>query len=660
MSKSPAQEFYDKYKVNDFMTEMINIANNDPDNKDKIVETKNNFVDYLSGEVNNIPMEELITLLMTLSNMDSDLSNGLIATANEKVIRASLLIEFFNGIFPELIRDNPKEATQIAFQNAKESEGTEEASYNYKKFIIKYEMLSQILSDMDVEKAKKTMMSDLVQFAKNFSNVDSYFFFDPFGNILSNKIRVINGMFCSPFVDIETLQKLYDEVLLKNEYLKTVSHDSILINGRNLDTKIKGLYRKCNKEYFEHYLFNTKSSSNNMLNLVSERIKKIIELNKDDEEGLLLFFGKINKYSSYEVKNYLEQFDFYEKYNNDRLNELFDKTIDKLLNGDCDIDREVLESLGSYEGFLDRYDEMLELFYNSKDDYFKEVIMLPLIHGLIEKQNSKYGLNVEIEYRENKISYKNLGSYRSSSNTIFINPHLFKVFENKDSSFVDSVNTVFHEMRHALQHRMMNHCNSFDYNVLLMSMENIISSCDKDYYRNNYRNVSFERDARDIAYVETMTFFKEKPNYQAYLIEESKKKDIEDYVRLDQYKSYSTIISYFSKKLEENLRFFSEMPEFLEFYINEIKKYPVIFKFFDIDFERGTVNYKSEEYFEEQLKSLENEPDSIRKRESIYAIKNFLYSIKIDKEAKSLNKKGETLESVEREVLENVGPRPSK
>ena len=649
--------FYSKLKINDYMSKYVDIYHNESKDKDKLYDLKFEYIDFLTEEVKKLPMEELIALIVTLSNIDPEIVNGLIVSNDERILRAVLLIEFFNGLFPSTIKKDPEEAAKIAYHYAQDNDDADRLAMYYNKYEQKYDVLARILKTKDEKIINKNIINDYIEFAKKFINIEQIFFFDPVGNYIFNKRRVIDSFFSSSFVDIETLQKIYDEVLLKNKFLKVLNHESLLLNGKSLDTKIKGLYRKCGKEYCDYYYFSYNQLSSISSKDISNRIKKIIELNQDDETGLLLFFEKIRKYSAKSTLKYLKQFDYYEKYSSEKFKALLDENVDKLLNGNCDIDREVLEYLGNYECFLNRYDEFLELFYKSEDNHYKEVIMLPLAHGLINKLNKKHGLNVGVEYSSKLISYKKFGYYSSTDNEIFINPYIFELFEDKKVAFVDAINLVFHEMRHAVQDKIIEYDESFNYDNLLMAIENIIVITDREYSRKNYYNLSYERDARDVAYVETMEFFKGKEEYQKLLEKEKEKNIIDDYVRLDQYNRYFSIVKFFCSHLTKELIRFSESPDFVRFYIEDVKKYPVIFKFFDIDFKRGTVKYKDNKYFEEQLKIMESKPDSLEKKEAINAIKSFQYAVRIADELPLIEQQAKELES---EGAKDDRPKPNR
>ena len=256
---------------------------------------------------------------------------------------------------------------------------------------------------------------------------------------------------------------------------------------------------------------------------------------------------------------------------------------------------------------------------------------------------------------------KTFGTYNDDKNIMYINPNVYGLFTDPKDAFAFCADTVFHETRHAVQFKTIKSSDEISYDNLLMAMDKILSLESLGFYDVNYKRISFERDARDMAYVDTMTFFREYPEMQQLISqEEDENYSISDFIRYDSTLTLMGIIDGFVKEVNDVLADYKDDEEILAIKINEIKQFPVIKQFFDFDEANLRIEPKSDEYFNSLLETL----DPLKDGEAIYSINTFIYSRKVSKYMKDheidmlINEP--SLDAVEGEVIDNVGKRPTR
>lgn len=145
--------------------------------------------------------------------------------------------------------------------------------------------------------------------------------------------------------------------------------------------------------------------------------------------------------------------------------------------------------------------------------YIDKTLLKSCIQSIICNTLRSKGIDIQ-----NKVffgnSNKSLGHYNNKHNYIWINDNLLEkyltpsfglsnkeILLNKASLF----ETVFHEMRHAVQKDKIDN-GKFDYLSYNILKEEIISEYDMDYYKNNYKSIFAESDARKEGLLGTLDF----------------------------------------------------------------------------------------------------------------------------------------------------------
>ena len=555
----------------------------------------------------------------------------------------------------------------------------------------------------------------LIPFLKNIEKYNSLIFEY---TIHGEKGFIIEQIF--NLLNNEDINKIYQNVLLKNKDLLTFDYNDIIIDHTEKLGTIKGLYNKCSEDTLEELFLNRKFTQKNPKELL-RIIEETFNLNKDDELNLAIFANKIElaltkiekditdnkqKYARIEKRNIeliikeIRNNSSYKKYLNLNKEELLNKEIEKLLNGDSNLDYEILKELGTYPKFIDNFDNFLTIFENSTNIEYKRKLIIPLAIALAMKQKEKYGIELNItdtRSSEDESYYREaLGTYIENNNKLFIN---FKRIqeENPDNALVSIIDTILHESRHAYQVQKLIVSDKLDYDNLLMAMNEIIIKLN-DYRenqedkRNNYFHYPDERDARLYANVESKQILKNHPKLlsQVDLLRKRKEENylLSDYITKkselfdDTICYYVGIIDSFIKEIERTLKERAikiPIPGLEKAYEKEITrldkkrellkqliaKMPVIEKFFEIDFENKTIRPKTkEELIKENIPSNEDEQTIIN-----WSINAFEYGKKVSqslkerpiKEALDDNSHEDSYsEKTIEEVINNVGKPPKR
>lgn len=627
------------------------------------VEILTSFVRHVYYIISKSSLEKTVAILDFFNNKHSFFINFLLNSDDEKIFRALLILEKLNGIEPLMIKNNFLSA--LVTHRVKAETYNNKSMTNRDSYTKKYEHLKKYLDSKSNEEIERQLNEDLETFASNLSNVDNMLFFKSNRSSLPIRSDIINVLFDSD-LSIETLSKVYNDVLLRNPLLKGFDYSSIILNAKNYYIKIKGLFRKCSPEIFA-LVANAEYDQEN-LEQCSQEFRTMIELNKDDKEGIRWFFEQLKSNPNKKLLSYLEGEGFFKEYENVNYDLLYEEALNKLLNGEKDIDQTLIESLGAYKGFIDNYNKLLDLFINSSDIEYQRVLGMLLTRGLIEIQKEKNGLEFKVVYTSKNVDSNTGGEYSRSKKTMYVNPAIFACTDNIKAAFVNACDTVFHETRHAYQFKMIETSTDMSFDNLLMAMDDILMRKDFSHYQENYQNISFERDAFEMAYVDTMTLFKNYPEMQQLVKKEyGEREPLTDFVRKDKitdslcgitYKFIKDIsVSFELIKKDKNTPYFETK---LQEEKDLLNKYPVIKNFFDIDFEQLAIKPKSNEYFKDKLK----EADSINDKETIYSIKTFLYAVNVSKYIEDNSFEymvdHKTEDEIKKDVIENVGTRPSK
>lgn len=648
----------------------------------KILE--DNYVDYLLTVIDNYPIEMVFTITDMLYNNDYDIFAKLLEKNNEKIMRAFMMMKTINGDNPLEIKNNLSKVRNSLKENIisrRLNKERQEKIYNRESK--EYKLLNKYLKNINDKDVEELSKRDLQTLFLNLHNVDKALFDNSCR--FYNKSIIINYLFNKSGLDLKLIDKIYNDVLLKNESLISFDYNPIIMSDSKFVRNIRGLFRKCNNDYFKS--FSNQLITNEKCKKINQMLQDVVRINNNDEIGLGWFFIQFNMNASSKLKNYLNQFDYYNKYSNVDIKGMYDGVIDKLLKKDVnDINPAIIETIGLYNGFIDKYDTFLNLFYNSKDSRYHDLLLIPLITGLIEKKKREYGLNFRAVLTKKDINNGNFRFYNPGENILFINPHILKQYSDKKEAFANSVKTLFHEIRHVKQfndiekkltlrndsvlssidtiahlalpiHREKKNSNiNISFDNLLMAMDSAMNILNPRYYEHNYQNISYERDARKAAYVESMEFFKDREDMKKYL---KKEEDIslsssimrEDPDSYDASTFRVGIIDLFVKYCNEKMKV-GKIGSIIEIFT----KYPILSRFFTIRIRSNEVVPRDEKHFDKVLKEIDRNLNLSKKKEALYSVKMFNYAIRMQSYLSNYNFMSIDDESIETEL----GPKPKK
>ena len=651
----------------DFLNRISKINKDTPDyNKTlsrELLDYGNQITDYIVKQ----PLERVVCILDFFNNFGTSVFNVLINKKVDKILDALLILEKLDGINPIDIRESvdkviEKKESYIFWKGVRENNGSyEQEQKNSEK---KYRILNEYLNTKNSFLVEVDFSKNINKFAENLPKVSEIIFSNTKQGAIPPRADLINNLFLNCNIDLEHLNTIYQEVLLKDKNLKSFDY-STLCSSNELVKNIKGLYKKVGSNYFE--LIEDKIKKQEIEELEST-FKAIIKNNLFEE-----FFGKINPYMKKNryVEKYFQGKEYYKKYasKNEKINP--NMIVQKILNGDTNISSNILIIVSKTKPFLDNYNLILDKYMKSNDESYQSNLLIPLILGLIEKQKQRYKVDFKTVFTSEVINNKVFGSFDKEKEELYINPSVLERYVDKKDALLSAVLTIFHETRHAYQNKVILESKDISYDNLQMAIDRMLSknSVLTSYNNNNYMHLSDERDARDVAYVDTLTFFEKYPETREKLRPEDKSNYVlSDFMRKETYifvEKYMGIIDLFLIEVNGLLDECKDDIELKKEIVRRTRQYPVIDEFFD--FNKNTYHFspKSKDYFEKKLHKLERMPKSIKNREAIYSIKTFLYALKV---SKYLSEKedndfdfndGYNKEIVE-EVIENVGQRPSR
>ena len=655
---------------------------NDPSFKVKKQEIVNKFRDKICNILNEENLEVRVAFLDYLFNMSPAFTNLIISRKDKNILDAQLVLERLSGIKPSLIKDEIKAltaASHIAIVNCSEkgiADATKKAEY--KTSILN--VLHEYVSKMDNDELEDKVGEDTQTFADNLDKVDKAMF--PITNYIQYPLRhtMICNIFVNEYMDYDVLSKVFNNVSLKNPNLAAIDYGKILEENVELLYNVKGIYRKCTSELFDLLCYEDMAEDD--FEDLSNIYKSIIDLNKEDDKGLRWFFKEVSSrlYKNEKLRNYLLEQDYFKEYGSIKIDSVYNECIDKFMNGNSDIDESLLEELGSYKGFINKFDELLDKFVSSDDKEFKRTLAVPLVVALIEKQRDKYDLDFKNVFTSAVLKSSRFGSYDNDSKVLYINPIFFKQYVDVDRGLVKAFDTVFHETRHAYQHKVIENNDSLSYDNLVMAIDSILKEEEQiiGYSKSNYEQLSTEKDARDKAYVDTMTLLRKYPELQKKLTEDNKNDyRLHKYIRRETFTTrdenqlveynnddYYGIVDHFYEFVQNSF-IYCQNDEELEFTKNSFEKYPVINQFFEIDYDKRTVRYRTDEELRNKANSYKE--GSIERKDAEYSIKAFNYARKVGKYIKDNNSfimKRDSNKHYDsnfiEEVINNVGKSPTR
>ncbi len=661
----------EEISLNDVVENISKLDKNDPLYRNKTKMIINNHVDKVYELIKDDKMEVRVAVLDYFFNSHPMFALLLIEKKDPKIIEAQLVLEKLKGIELDELKNNPDTAkAKISYMVMMTNSLLKNSSKNTVDYSEKiYKILHEYLSDKDLESMNEQNEENIIKYAKGFNNVQELLFLKSSTSCLPHRSVLINNLFTYDFVDSDILSNIFENTLTSNKKLSSFDYSFIIKERPELLLSIKGLYRKCNSDFFD--LITSLEISEEYLSFLKEMIEDTIKCNSNDKEGIIWFLDEISLKASKrpELKEFIENLDIYKEYKSN-IEKTYEESLNQLLNGNSKVDEKILYKLGKYEGFKEKNDLLLNKYMESNDNEYQKKLIIPLVVSLIEKLKKENDLDFETVFSTTLLDNRTLGSYNWQNNVLYVNPGVFELFDDMEMALVMSINTVFHEVRHAKQKKELKETKDLNYNALLMAMDKILSqNTIFGFYQTNYRDISFERDARECAYVDTMTYFKDHKNAQNKITKEDfEKYKLSDYIRKEStfnVEVYQGILGLFINEINSTLKYYQGDNEQLEEYINELKEFPVIFTFFDLDLNLMQIKPKDDKYFSEKVDEIMKMPDSLSKKEQLYSIKAFKYALKVNEYTKNefVHKEGTEVgynEEVIKEIEENVGQSPSK
>ena len=576
---------------------------------------------------------------------------------NENMMRSLIVYFSLAGADIKKFKEDNKEAQKVAVESCVNNGAPLIGKKGEFLAIIPKlgDTLCKYLKDKDIDEIDKRAKEDYTYFVDNFDKVQNAMLDERVNHNFPLREFMITNMFTSDYTcdNMALLNKLYKDVMLQNKRFSAFDYNLIFQDNADVIGYIKGIYKHFNRDTFDA-IFDDLSAPN--AEIINYLINEVCNLNKDDKDGLIWFLDEVDSSINDEFRDYLIKKNEHFRNFKEKNNQLYENIVNRLMRGDINIGEKLLEKLGSTEPFLTNYDYFLTEFMTTDNQRLQEKLCIPLIAGLIEKLKNKNNLELRTIFTSSKLDNKELGHYVESTNEIYVNPNVFHNRDDLKSVFVNACDTVFHEIRHAKQFVNMKNSKEFDFSNLLMCIDYYLKETGDitGYYINNYADLSFEKDARETAHVETMRFFKNYPEAKRMLNKEKfEYGELSDYVRKRDATglmgSYAIINEFI-----DDVNSLSSDKELLEYALNNLRNYPVMEQFFD--FNENGISIKPEEYFDEKLKEFENMPNGYEKRNGIYSVNAFRYALKVGKYFE--DKVGFTGDYDPEKVVEDIGKGP--
>ena len=603
---------------------------------------RSSYISQLCIIFRTYPIEKIYAVIDFLRNNDYQLYFDLIKTHNPIVMRVVVLFKELNYISFQDIKYNKENAvdfehTKLSLRGVNASTGKRMMDVYFEE----YKIISDYLQNYSDEAIRTTLLEDEVSFYKRLGNVaDVLFFQDDLKNERQNIIeRLFQNRFLKEKLGNDTLTRIFNDVLLKNKRLDSFNYNNILCDyfGCENVRDIKGMFRKCNGDFFYRFAKGF-YVHDNPKKWMGEFLKGVVETNKGDEIGLALFFSQLNVYLSKSYKRYLKRFDFYNYYSNIDIERIYSDAINKLIVGE-NIDPMIRDTIGLCDMFINKYNYFKDLFCKTDNPVIRENLITPLAVGLAEIERRKYDLEYHICLSNDVINNFTYGNYSKARDTMYLNPFLSRMITDKKLAYASISYTVFHEVKHARQMSIIGIDKPLNIDYLLMAIDCFLADIVPGYYKHEYARLSFEVDAENTAFNETMKFFEGYPEMQHYVMQShnnqviSKKRSLSSkIIRSNPMESNETYNVYgIVELLIKCSNWYIKKEGFKNFY-NKFNDYPILSQFFEIDFSKEELVTRSKNYFDTLLKKYEKEPNQIQREDAIYAIKMFNFIINIENE----------------------------
>lgn len=566
---------------------------------------------------------------------------------------------------------------------------------------------SSMLSFIEPLATRKPEDLDIVE-EKYFKIIlkDYKLFFEKVENLYSktDPYFVISNIFSSDLVLKEDKQRIFDELLEKNQAYFSFDYDNLLNEHFGVFLEVKGLINKISEEGLIKLFDDTELSEypeeehEDLIDYVVKELEKIINFNLNDPESLKFLIMKFENIRYTQNSVFLERFLQSQTYikaceNVNLGDDVNKKILNDILSGNLSKEFEILYvKFASSNLMEEHFESLLALLLdgNEFDDKFNRHLATTLLIGLSNKIKKEKNLEFDLSFSNDTMENDTLGYYQNKddkeneSKKIKLYLNKYYIYSQGDyiDAFIQGVNTIYHELRHANQYQHLLNKKEWNYDIMVQAMDIYLKDegYHKTYYSENYWYVSTEVDARLQSYIETRRFFKDYPLLQ----ENVDKKFMESIpgikarTRQGYFEPLSTTIGMFKREIDLMIAVMKDQrkKEDIKITIEEqicniFQKYPSLSLIFKYNTDTETFEYQSEEYFLSKLEQFQNEPPSKENEEAIYCIQNILYDLKLTKhfdkqnffkiiEEKNGDAKDILIEEAECEAIGKVGAPPRR
>lgn len=474
--------------------------------------------------------------------------------------------------------------------------------------------------------------------------------------------------------DLTTAQKqmVFDKVLSKNEFA-SFDYDALAEDDFTPFTEIRGLFNKLSSKatayvlspaYAVQLMQKKDIPSTEIANIMINNMLKVVNCNKETPEDLQKLFMKLEFARSKDTKSLLKALESKEEYLQvkDKVNyamnknfierikervtkqqqlpeKVSNKILTDLLSGKKSLEFETFSTeFAKTQTMQKNYQQLLNVLINGPlDEATKKLLATSLLVGLSEKLKKEWNLEYEFVFNDTEMENNNLGSYNHRNKQLYFNKYFIYGQKDWKKGFVQGVDTIFHELKHAKQFQHNITKQEWNYDIIQQSMDHYIASqvLNQKYYRSNYRYISYEADARAESYVNTMNFFEDYKELQD-LAREELEEDI-DSVRLrcregyemQYFQGFDFLLGTFIQSVNFSLNGHAlssdeEAKKNPTKPLDEIyEQYPSLQLIFNYNAQTNQIELKSEEYFQSKLTEFQRNPE--QNSEAIYCIENILY-----------------------------------
>lgn len=566
----------------------------------------------------------------------------------------------------------------IGLDYEKASENPEELKPNY--FLGIFNLEKHVFDTKLINTVKKFSQPNpniLRQISEKYhklviNNIDDFIRQYIYLNHKSNAFATVSDLLKASDLTASQKQMVFDKVLSKNEFA-SFDYDALAEDDFTPFTEIRGLFNKLSSKatayvlspsYAIQLMDKKNIPSTEIGSTMINNMLKVVRCNKESPEDIQKLFMKIEFARSKDTKSLLKALESDEEYLqakdtvNYAMNKNFierikarvtkqqqlpekvsNKILTDLLNGKRSLEFETFSTEFAKTSTMQKnYQQLLDVLINKPlDDDTKKLLATSLLVGLSERLKKEWNLDYEFVFNDTEMENNNLGSYDHRNKQLYFNKYF--IYEQKDwkKGFVQGVDTIFHELKHAQQFQHDISKKEWNYDIIQQSMDHYMANqmLNQRYYRSNYHYISYEADARAESYVNTMNFFEGYEEFQDIARQELEE-DI-DTVRLrcregyemQYFQGFDFLLGTFIKSVNYSLSGHAlssaeEDKNNPTKPLDEIyEKYPSLQLIFNYNSETNEIELKSEEYFQSKLAEFKRNPE--QNSEAIYCIENILY-----------------------------------